>query len=144
MKKLIAYVDGSFNVKTKEIGAGIVFIDASTGKVIHETSKKVKNTNVTALRNVAGELSATMRAVLFAEYYNYDSITIYYDYNGIAKWANHEWKAKNVYTQAYEQFMIKHSSKIHIEFQKVNAHTGDIYNNMADVLAKKACGIKEV
>lgn len=142
MKKIKAFVDGSYNASTKQIGAGIVLLDPSTNKVIQEISVEVKNENVKRLRNVAGELSATMRAILFAEKKGYEEIEILYDYNGIAKWIGGEWKCKDIYTAAYRDFITKHQSKIVIKFKKVQAHSGNKWNEVADLLAKRACNNK--
>ena len=68
-------------------------------------------------------------------------IYIYHDYEGIARWANGEWKANKEKTQAYQQFIKESREKIQIIFVKVAAHTGVKYNEQADQLAKKALGI---
>ena len=65
----------------------------------------------------------------------------YYDYEGIEKWANHTWMARRQGTQAYQTFIDESRQKIEIHFMKVLAHSGDLYNEMADFLAKKAVGI---
>ena len=71
----------------------------------------------------------------------YPMICIYYDYEGIEKWANHTWMAHRQGTQAYQTFIDESRQKIEIHFMKVLAHSGDLYNEMADLLAKKAVGI---
>ena len=68
-------------------------------------------------------------------------ICIYYDYEGIEKWANHQWQANRPGTKAYQSFIDASRQKIDIRFIKVLAHSGDFYNEMADQLAKKAVGI---
>ena len=73
--------------------------------------------------------------------HGYSSITIYYDYEGIEKWANGIWKANKAGTQRYKEFVAKQREKIEISFSKVAAHTGVKYNEMADQLAKAALGL---
>ena len=55
--------------------------------------------------------------------------------------ATKRWKLNNALTQEYAAFYesIKNRGRVH--FDKVAAQTGDIYNEMADVLAKKGAGI---
>ena len=72
----------------------------------------------------------------------YKKITIYYDYEGIEKWANGIWKANKVGTQRYKAFVAEKRQEIEIAFRKVAAHTGVKYNEMADQLAKAALGIE--
>lgn len=142
MKKINAFVDGSFHEKSKRIGSGIVFVDPITKKVIHTVKAEIKHPDVKRLRNVAGELGATMRAIIWAERNGYDEIEIHYDYNGNEKWITGEWKCKDIHTLAYREFIIKHKKQITITFHKVQAHNGDTFNEFADRLAKLACGNK--
>ena len=79
-----------------------------------------------------------MYAVQWAINHGYPSLTIYYDYEGIAKWAQGDWKAKNKRTQQYAEFMNGKRSYIQLSFQKVKAHSGDHYNEEVDKLAKSA------
>ena len=72
---------------------------------------------------------------------NIKSIAIYYDYEGIAKWCTGEWRANKPGTIAYRDFYEKISEDIDITFVKVQGHSNDKYNDMADALAKDALGI---
>ena len=47
-------------------------------------------------------------------------------------------------TQNYVKTINDMKKKIDIYFQKVLAHSGDYYNEVADGLAKKAVGIKKL
>ena len=53
------------------------------------------------------------------------------------------WKANKEQTQNYVKTINDMKKKIDIYFQKVLAHSGDYYNEVADGLAKKAVGIKK-
>ena len=66
---------------------------------------------------------------------------IYYDYEGIEKWATHQWKANKEGTKNYQRFIDQSKEIIDIHFIKVLAHSGDFYNERADLIAKKAVGI---
>lgn len=138
---LIAYVDGSFNAKKKVYGYGAVLIDGQ--QVIKRLYGHGDNEKCISSRNVAGEIFGALAAVKYAvEHPEYDGIVIYYDYMGIEKWAIGEWKANKKLTQYYADKMAKYRKQLPIVFMKVEAHTGDFYNEQADQLAKKAVGIE--
>ena len=98
---LIAYVDGSYNVKTNEYGFGCVIIEEQ--KVIKEMYGKGNDENYVSMRNVAGEILGSICAMEFAKNNGYKQICIYYDYEGIEKWANAMWKANKPGTQEYQK-----------------------------------------
>lgn len=137
---LIAYVDGSYNMKTKEYGYGCVLLEGQS--VLEQFYGKDNHLDYVSMRNVAGEIMGSEMAIRYAIEHGYSFICIYYDYEGIEKWANQQWKANKVGTKAYQQFIAQSRQKIHISFMKVLAHSGDMYNEIADQLAKKAVGIK--
>lgn len=134
----IAYVDGSYNITTKVFGYGIVMFH--NGKEYH-LSQSYANPEMAVMRNVAGEIYGSMAAMEYAVLHNISHLTIYYDYMGISKWCTGEWKANKEGTIAYKKYYEKVRKKVNIKFQKVKGHSGDQYNDLADSLAKKACGI---
>jgi len=69
------------------------------------------------------------------------SISIFYDYEGIQKWCNGDWKAKKEGTKRYVEFYKDASKLVDVDFIKVKGHSGDKYNDLADELAKKALGL---
>lgn len=137
---LIAYVDGSYNIKTKEYGYGCILIDC--GQVVGQYYGKGQHADYVEMRNVAGEIAGSTMAIRYAIEHQYPLICIYYDYEGIEKWATKQWKANKRGTQIYADFVEESRKNIDIEFVKVLAHSGDTFNEMADLLAKKAVGIK--
>ncbi|MFQ9923836.1 MAG: viroplasmin family protein [Beduini sp.] len=136
---LIAYVDGSYNIKTKEYGYGCVLLDGQN--VVKELLGKGDHPEYASMRNVAGEIFGSEVAINYAIEHGYSAIYIYYDYEGIQKWADGLWKANKVGTQRYQQIIKEFRKKIAIQFIKVLAHSGDLYNERADYLAKKAAGV---
>lgn len=92
------------------------------------------NADFIEMRNVAGELQAAVQAVRWAINNKIKSIRIYHDYQGIASWANGEWKANKRGTQEYASFINNCSSNIHIEFTKVKGHSGLKYNEWQIIL----------
>ena len=138
---LLAYVDGSFNIKTKEYGYGCVLIEGQ--QVIKQLLGKGNQPDYASMRNVSGEILGCLKAIQYAIDHHYESICIYYDYEGIEKWATGLWKANKEQTQNYVKTIQEMKKEIDIYFQKVLAHSGDYYNEVADSLAKKAVGIKK-
>lgn len=134
--KLLAYVDGSFDVAIGKYAFGCVILTPD-GEIIRESGNG-NNPEALAIRNVAGEMLGAMTAVRWAIKNGYDTIELRYDYEGIEKWATGAWKAKNVLTQKYAEYMQRQKRYIKISFQKVKAHSGDYYNEEADKLAKEA------
>ena len=133
---LTAYVDGSFDPSIGKYAFGCILLTPE-GEIIRESGNG-QDPESLAIRNVAGEMLGAMYAVQWAINHGYPSLTIYYDYEGIAKWAQGDWKAKNKRTQQYAEFMNGKKSYIQLSFQKVKAHSGDHYNEEVDKLAKSA------
>jgi ribonuclease HI len=132
-----AYVDGSY--VQKRYSYGMIVFD---GEVEHEMYEAFDDAEMAAMRNVAGEITGSMSAVRFCLERKIESITIYYDYEGIERWANGEWKTNKEGTRRYAQFIKEARENMRIVFKKVKGHSGDKYNDRADALAKKALGIK--
>ncbi|MGN0382939.1 MAG: viroplasmin family protein [Eubacterium sp.] len=131
----IAYVDGSFNIKTNMFSYGIVLF--YNGKELH-FSQKFDDPKLASMRNVAGEIYGAWEAMKYAISNSIPSLIIYHDYEGIAKWCEGSWKTNKETTIAYKQYYDSIKDKIHIEFRKVKGHSGDKYNDLADELAKSA------
>ncbi len=136
---LLAYVDGSYNIKTKEYGYGAVILQG--GHVVTKLSGKGNNPSFVTMRNVAGEIKGSLEAMRYAVVNGHKAIIIYYDYEGIEKWAVGDWKANKDGTKLYVDYVNKYRQILDIRFVKVLAHSGDVYNDLADELAKKSIGI---
>ena len=143
-KRITAYVDGSFNVETGVYSFGCVFLpEDGTVRVLCGSGNDPGNAKQ---RNVTGEMLGAMNAVLCAIKSGYTAIDIFYDYAGIESWVTGAWKSKNDLTRSYAMAMRGWMSRIEISFHKVEAHTGDKYNEVADKMAKRgadANGIPE-
>lgn len=142
MNEILAYTDGSYNSKEERIGMGIVFVHPETKDVVYKVQEEIFDQGIKSMRNVAGELSAVIKAVSWAILNKYKKISIFYDYSGIEKWINGEWKCKTLFTISYKRFIEKCKEELEIEFHKVKAHSGDLLNEYANILAANACGNK--
>lgn len=136
--EIIAYVDGSINTKTKEYGWGAILL---IGNEEIEMCGKGNKEHMLPLRNVAGEILSSVKAIEYAIDNEFNKLLIVHDYNGISKWAKNEWKANKEATNNYKLFCQEAMQKIDIDFMKVKGHTGDKYNDIADKLAKQGCGV---
>ncbi len=135
---LIAYVDGSYNDAKKRVGMGIIIYD---GENVIEISKEVFAGDLISMRNVAGEIKAAEGAMRYAKDKGAKTIDIYHDYKGVACWCTGEWKANLEGTKEYRDYY-RSLESLKVNFFKVKAHTGDVYNEKVDALAKKACGLE--
>ena len=135
---LVAYVDGSYEHSMRQYAYGCVLVLPEDTVTLNGSGNEE---DYVTMRNVAGEILGSEHAIQWAVEHGYSSITIYYDYEGIEKWANGIWKANKAGTQRYKEFVAKQREKIDISFSKVAAHTGVKYNEMADQLAKAALGL---
>lgn len=136
---LHAYIDGSFSNDLQETGYGAVIL--LNGEIIHTIKGSSKK--YIEMRNVAGELFAAAVSIKWAVENGYKSIVLHHDYSGIAHWAKGEWKCKQEGTINYKKFIDEISDKISILFIKVKGHSGDMYNDMADKLAKESLSTEE-
>lgn len=111
-KYITAYIDGSYTKDKDYSGYAVVFVKDNC---ILESISGCSYKNI-KLQNVTGELTAAMKAVEWAVNRRYSHIMIFHDF-----------------------IMEKKSKKINISFGFVKGHSGNIYNDMADKLAR-ACG----
>lgn len=135
---VIAYVDGSYNNGTGEFSCGVVILRNGQEICYQE---KYNDSELSAMRNVAGEIKGAECAMRYAVEEGLDRITIVHDYEGIARWCLGEWKTNKEGTKAYKDYYDSIKGQVQIVFQKVKGHSGDYYNDMADKLAKKALGL---
>ncbi len=125
------YVDGAFY--EGRIGYGVVILRG--GEVVAELSGPAPAEMDSAIRQVAGELAATMQAMNWCIQNGVSEATVYFDYNGIQMWATGQWKTNTPDTRAYAAFM--RACPVRVKWQKVAAHTGVQWNERADQLAKQ-------
>ena len=134
----IAYVDGSYNESTGEYSYGMLLYD---GEKIVENCEKFSDEEMSQMRNVAGEIEGSMHAMAFCLEKGIRSIDIYFDYEGIEKWALGLWKTNKEGTKAYKKYYDSICDRLEVHFHKVKGHSGNPGNDKADELAKKALGL---
>lgn len=132
--EITAYIDGSYNDKQKFYSYACIIFDGNKKLTFAAAENDLE---IIDQRNVAGEIKAAIQAIEYALSKDARSIEIFYDYAGIEKWANKEWKAKNAFTQSYTEFIQRVSPEIKIVFSKVKSHSGNKFNDEVDLLAKE-------
>lgn len=136
--EVIAFVDGSYSPDAdgkEKYSFGVLLITNESEDSLYKAF--IDNTYMES-RNIAGEIEGVKQAVLWAIDSNKQRIKIFYDYEGIEKWATKEWKPKVKVSQEYSKFFDEKSKLINIEFEHVKAHSGIVYNEKVDELAKRA------
>lgn len=131
----LAYVDGSYNEETGEYSCGVVFF--FRGEELH-FSHKGNDKEMAAMRNVAGEIMGARMAMEEALRRGVEQLLIVYDYEGVAAWCTGEWKTNKEGTKAYKSFFDSLQGSLSVQFLKVKGHSGNVYNDLADKLAKGA------
>lgn len=138
VSEIVAYVDGSYNVAKKIYSYGVVIFDNGEEKHFSECSS---DPEIAKMRNVAGEVEGAKKAMEYCLENGASSLDIYFDYQGIESWCTGDWNANIEFTKSYRDFYMIIKNEVKINFYKVLAHSGDEYNDLADELAKVACGI---
>ena len=116
-----------------------IYVDGSfMDEILYEDNGVGYDKEAIALRNVSGEVEGAMKAIEYAIENGYKDIVLCYDYQGIESWALGTWKRNNRITQNYNEFMQEKFKLIKVRFKKIKGHSGNKFNDRADILAKKA------
>lgn len=98
--EIIAFVDGSYDKAQNKSSFGVIILSHNNNRDnLYKTFTKELGEEFVSLANVAVELEAVKESINWALKYKKSKITIYYDYEGIEKWAKGEWKANNSVTK---------------------------------------------
>lgn len=130
------YVDGSFNAGKKVYGSGWVAVKEK--QAIEKQAFAGTDPRFVNSYQIAGEVFACLAAITWAKENGYPGVVISYDYEGIAKWAQKDWNANSEIAKDYVEKYQSVAQGIDVIFNKVKAHTGIDFNEMADQLAKSA------
>ncbi|MDR0723561.1 MAG: hypothetical protein LBF23_00015 [Endomicrobium sp.] len=124
-----AFVDGSY-INEVTGYASVIYLGDTIKAELYGT---VENTQS---RQFGGELKSVIETLKWCKVNNIKEIRINYDYTGIENFATGKWQAKNELALEYINFI--RETDIKIQWRHIKSHTGNIKNNRADILAKKA------
>lgn len=139
---LHCYVDGSYQKDVNNYSYALVCV--KNNEVIHFEGGLGNNKDAISMQQIGGELLGAIKAVLYAKKNNYNKVVIFHDYKGTCYHATGYWKRDSEFSKIYYDWMqnfFKSNPGIEVIFCKVDAHTGDDYNELADGLAKIALEI---
>lgn len=139
-----AYVDGSYR-QDKTASHGVVIFH-NGNVVIRNGRENSQNLDMSA-RNIIGEVHGAELALKYCEDNSVKHLVLHFDYKGIGCWVTKKptpqygedikpWKAKTPLTIKYQERM--RNTDINILPKKVKAHSGHVYNDIADQLATSA------
>lgn len=128
-----AFVDGSFmEIHGLPVGGwGVVLL--KDGEVLLEGFGPVRSG--LEMRNITGEIVSVEQAIKVAAGLGVESLTIYHDYEGLGRWPDGDWKAKNRRVEEYISFVNEMRKKVDVRFEKIKGHSNIKYNDRADELA---------
>lgn len=130
---LHVYTDGSYCSNTGKASYGVVYVRNN----IIENLESGKITVTENLNQTIGELGAALKAVHNAFAHNEKEVIIHYDYEGVATHATGMYNTNSDVAKSYNtkmQSLMKAGLKIY--FTHISAHSGNIYNEIADFLCK--------
>lgn len=136
-------IDGSYCEEDESAGSGIL------------VRKKVNNTfeekgfyfsipkSESDMRNVIGELYATLYAIQYAVVNKWNCVNLVFDYIGNCLFTKGVWKTNDVIINRIRERIMSlvSESNISINWLKVKSHSDIRINEMADILAKISIGI---
>lgn len=135
----IAYCDGSFNALDNRFSYGVIIFWNNEKFTFSES---FFDEELSTMRNVAGEIKGAEKVFSFCVENGIKSVELFYDYEGIEKWCTGEWQRNKKGTVQYNLNYMLIQDKLKVKFTKVKGHSGNKYNDEADLLAKSALGIE--
>jgi len=137
------YTDGSYDKYTKRYAWAYVLISNDNRLVDFDAGAESASDD--NMWQVSGEIKGVVNGLTQADKLGYDSVNVDYDLVNLQKWGDDEWQAKNPETMNYKQFIGEmRDSGMKIVFTKIKSHTGNEFNEVCDMLAKRALGIKKL
>lgn len=134
------YVDGSYNVKTQRYSYGLVVVENNV--VEYMESGSPDDTSKSNIRQIAGELDGAVKGIEYALEKGTKKVVLFHDYEGIFHHATGSWGRKEESSEVYYEKMNSFFKQgIEVIFVKVDSHTGDFFNELADESCKKRLGI---
>lgn len=128
------YTDGSYNPQNN-IGSW-AYVILKNGEVVKEENGRVKEKFLPS-RNIGGECTAVLRALLYCSKNNIKNVEINHDLEGVQKWAQGQWKTNTDITKIYVEWFLKLTKNMKVSFVQVKGHSNNKWNEYVDRLAGK-------
>ncbi len=139
LPEVYAFTDGSFHAKERIYGYG-GFLHCPDAEDIPIRGHG-NDADYVESRNVAGEVLGAIAAMKKAIELGITEMTLFYDYEGVEKWALGLWKANKPISQMYAREFSGIAKRLRVHFVHVKAHTGIPGNEQADAMAKEEAGL---
>ena len=130
------WVDGTCTPGPAGMRFGWAYVILDGVQEIARRSGNQVDARAITMRNVAAETQAVIAGVDQCIALGYSSVTVCYDYEGLAAWPTGQWQTKTEYTSFYATYV--RDAPIDIHWKKVTAHTGIAMNELVDRLASEA------
>ncbi|KAB1440106.1 viroplasmin family protein [Candidatus Galacturonibacter soehngenii] len=134
------YVDGSFNSATERYSYGMVAVRNNIIEYIEGSSSE--DNSMKDIRQIAGELKGSIRGIQYALDKGEKKVVLFYDYEGVAHHATGFWERREPSSiEYYNQVNDLMNKGIEVIFVKIDSHTGDLFNELADEVCKERLSI---
>jgi len=131
------WVDGSCLENSKgSLHFGWAYVVLDGDQELHRASGHDVPAEAHPHRNVAGEIQAVLQALTWCRKRGISVATVHFDYQGLASWVEGSWKTRTAFTQAYAERV--RAMGMTLTWHKVQAHSGEKYNELVDQLAREA------
>lgn len=131
------WVDGSCQRgRSGRLLFGWAYVILDNERELHRASGHDVPAEARRHRNVAGEIQAVLQALEWCRERGIPAAEIYFDYQGLASWVDGTWKTRTSFTQAYAERV--RALGMTLTWHKVQAHSGEPYNELVDQLAREA------
>lgn len=131
------WVDGSCLPNTNgRLSFGWAYVVLDNERELHRASGNDVPAEARRHRNVAGEIQAVLQALEWCRERGVTAAAIHFDYQGLASWVEGTWKTMTPFTRAYAESV--RALGMTLTWHKVQAHSGEPYNELVDQLAREA------
>lgn len=132
MSQITAYVHGTYDKSLKVFGYGCIFVhDGKEERRIGFGGDAENN------QSIAGHISGASAAIEYALQNRFNKLTIIYEYEGLAMWANGLWQARKNMAIEYQDFARRaRNLGLAIDFEK--GYSSDKYVVEVRSLSKEA------
>ncbi len=131
------WVDGSCLPNSNgRLTFGWAYVILDNERELHRASGHDVPAEARRHRSVAGEIQAVLHALEWCRERGITAATIYFDYQGLASWVEGTWKTRTSFTRAYAESV--RALGMSLTWHKVQAHSGEEYNELVDQLAREA------